>query len=201
MFGEMLLASLFGNLLALVSPIFVILVLNRYIAHGVDTTLATLAIGTVIAIILEYIFRRVRYRFAEVLNENPDKQQDISTFDAAKNSKIFPFSQIPSESVRDIIASTDSIRQVYSPSNICLLLDVPFAVIFLSTLYFLNPILCYITLVFVTVVSLGVLSGILSLRTPTQNMRQASGLRAQVIDVSVLEPTSASVSISFIIIQ
>ena len=94
MFGEMLLASLFGNLLALVSPIFVILVLNRYIAHGVDTTLATLAIGTVIAILLEYIFRRVRYRFAEVLNENVDKQQDISTFDAAKNSKIFPFSPI-----------------------------------------------------------------------------------------------------------
>ena len=120
MFGEMLLASLFGNLLALVSPIFVILVLNRYIAHGVDTTLATLAIGTVIAIILEYIFRRVRYRFAEVLNENADKQQDISAFDAARNSKIFPFSQIPSETVRDIISSTDSIRQVYSPSNICL---------------------------------------------------------------------------------
>ena len=184
----MLLASLFGNLLALVSPIFVILVLNRYIAHGVDTTLATLAIGTVIAIILEYIFRRVRYRFAEVLNENADKQLDISTFDAAKNSKVFPFSQIPSESSREIIASTDSIRQVYSPSNICLLLDVPFAVIFLSTLYFLNPILCYITLVFVTVVSLGVLSGILSLRIPTQNLRQAGGLRAQVIDASVSSP-------------
>ena len=183
LFGEMLLASLFGNLLALVSPIFVILVLNRYIAHGVDTTLATLAIGTVIAIKLEYIFRRVRYRFAEVLNENADKQLDISTFDAAKNSKVFPFSQIPSESSREIIASTDSIRQVYSPSNICLLLDVPFAVIFLSTLYFLNPILCYITLVFVTVVS-----GILSLRVPTKNLRQASGLRAQVIDASVSSP-------------
>ena len=85
----MLLASLFGNLLALVSPIFVILVLNRYIAHGVDTTLATLAIGTVIAISLEYVFRRVRYRFAEALNENLDKKQDINTFDAIKNSKVF----------------------------------------------------------------------------------------------------------------
>ena len=188
LFGEMLLASLFGNLLALVTPIFVILVLNRYIAHGVDTTLATLATGTIIAILLEYIFRRVRYRFAEALNENADKQQDISAFYTAKNSKIFSFSQIPSETVRDIITSTDSIRQVYSPSNICLLLDVPFALIFLSTLYFLNPILCYITLVFITIVSLGILSSILSLRTPTRNMRQASGLRAQVIDASVSSP-------------
>ncbi len=188
LFGEMLLASLFGNLLALVSPIFVILVLNRYIAHGVDSTLATLAMGTVIAIILEYIFRRIRYRFAETLNENPDKKREINTFNSAKNSKTFTFSQIPGEIIRDIFSSTDSIRHVYSPSNICLLLDVPFAVLFLSTLYFLNPILCYITLAFVTVVSFGVLLGILSLRAPIQNMRQASNLRAQVIDSLVSSP-------------
>ena len=136
LFFEMLLASLFGNLLALVSPIFVILVLNRYIAHGVDTTLATLAIGTIIAIILEYLFRRVRYKFAENLNLDIDKKQDINAYESVTNSKFFPFSQIPSESIRDIIGSTDSIRHVYSPSNICLLLDVPFAVIFLITLYY-----------------------------------------------------------------
>ena len=188
LFSEMLFASLFGNLLALVSPIFVILVLNRYIAHGVDTTLATLTIGTVIAIILEYIFRRVRYRFAEVINKNVDRQQDINSFFISKNSKALSFSQIPSETIRDIITSTESVRQVYSPSNICLLLDVPFAILFLSTLYFLNPILCYITFIFVAAVSLAVLTGILSLRVPIQNMRQASGLRVQVIDALVSSP-------------
>jgi len=188
LFSEMLFASLFGNLLALVSPIFVILVLNRYIAHGVDTTLATLTIGTVIAIILEYIFRRVRYRFAEVINKNVDRQQDINSFFISKNSKALSFSQIPSETVRDIITSTESVRQVYSPSNICLLLDVPFAMLFLSALYFLNPTLCYITFIFVAAVSLAVLTGILSLRVPIQNMRQASGLRVQVIDALVSSP-------------
>jgi ATP-binding cassette subfamily C protein LapB len=188
LFSEMLIASLFGNLLALVSPIFVILVLNRYIAHGVDTTLATLTIGTVIAILLEYIFRRVRYRFAEIINKNEDRQQDINSFFTAKNSKTFSFSQIPSEAVRDIITSTESVRQVYSPSNICLLLDVPFAILFLSTLYFLNPILCYITFTFVAAVSFAVLIGILSLRIPIKNMRQANGLRVQVIDALVSSP-------------
>ena len=188
LFSEMLFASLFGNLLALVSPIFVILVLNRYIAHGVDTTLATLTIGTVIAIILEYIFRRVRYRFAEIINKNVDRQQDINSFFISKNSKALSFSQIPSETIRDIITSTESVRQVYSPSNICLLLDVPFAILFLSTLYFLNPVLCYITFIFVAAVSMAVLTGILSLRVPIQKMRQASGLRVQVIDALVSSP-------------
>ena len=36
---ELLIASLFANILALAMPIFVIQVLNRYIAHGVDITL------------------------------------------------------------------------------------------------------------------------------------------------------------------
>ena len=42
---EMIAASLLANILALASPLFVIQVLNRYVAHGVDATLATLATG------------------------------------------------------------------------------------------------------------------------------------------------------------
>ena len=51
---ELLIASLFANILALAMPIFVIQVLNRYIAHGVDITLATLTFGAVIAVALEF---------------------------------------------------------------------------------------------------------------------------------------------------
>ena len=47
---ELLLASTFINLLALAMPIFVIQVLNRYVAHGIDITLATLTAGAVIAV-------------------------------------------------------------------------------------------------------------------------------------------------------
>ena len=46
---ELLVASMFANVLALAMPLFVIQVLNRYVAHGVDATLATLASGAVIA--------------------------------------------------------------------------------------------------------------------------------------------------------
>ena len=40
--AEMIAASLLANVLALATPLFVIQVLNRYIAQGVDATLATL---------------------------------------------------------------------------------------------------------------------------------------------------------------
>ncbi len=48
-FAEMTAASLLVSILGLASSLFVIQVLNRYVAHGVDATLTTLAIGTVIA--------------------------------------------------------------------------------------------------------------------------------------------------------
>ena len=38
---QLLIASLLANTLALASPLFVIQVLNRYVAHGVDATLVT----------------------------------------------------------------------------------------------------------------------------------------------------------------
>jgi ATP-binding cassette subfamily C protein LapB len=51
---ELIGASLFANMLALATPLFVILVLNRYVAHGVDATLMTLSTGALIAIALEF---------------------------------------------------------------------------------------------------------------------------------------------------
>jgi len=41
--------------LALAPPLFVIQVLNRYVAHGVDATLLTLTTGVLIAIALGHI--------------------------------------------------------------------------------------------------------------------------------------------------
>jgi len=63
-FAEMIAASLLANVLALASPLFVIQVLNRYVAHGVDSTLATLAAGTVIAVALELGVPDAKIKFA-----------------------------------------------------------------------------------------------------------------------------------------
>ena len=71
---ELFIASLFANILALAMPIFVIQVLNRYIAHGVDITLATLTFGAVIAVVLEFFFRQARLKLATGLSSNVDSE-------------------------------------------------------------------------------------------------------------------------------
>ena len=61
---EIIAASLIANILALASPLFVMQVLNRYVAHGVESTLITLSAGVFIAILLELAFRQIRMRLA-----------------------------------------------------------------------------------------------------------------------------------------
>ena len=52
--ARILIASLFVNLLALATPIYVIQVLQRYIAYGVTSTLITLVAGVVVISIFEF---------------------------------------------------------------------------------------------------------------------------------------------------
>ena len=44
-FLEMIALSVLANIFVLVTPIFVILVLNRYVSSGVDGTLISLSVG------------------------------------------------------------------------------------------------------------------------------------------------------------
>ena len=57
---ELIVATLFINILAMASPLFVMQVLNRYVSQGVDATLATLTSGVLLAITLEYLWNRMK---------------------------------------------------------------------------------------------------------------------------------------------
>lgn len=172
---EMLAASLAANLLALATPIFVIQVLNRYVANGVDSTLATLTVGAVIAVFLEYVFRRVRLRFAEAVNARPDEDLDFTAFDVLTSAKAAAIDMLPLGLRREVLAGGETVRQAFSAPHICLLMDVPFALLFLAALFLLHPTLAIIAAGFVGVVFLMVLAAMATLRTPTREMSKVSG--------------------------
>ena len=64
LFIKILIASFLVNLLALATPIYVIQVLQRYIAYGVTSTLFTLVVGVSFIVIFEFFFRNIRHRMA-----------------------------------------------------------------------------------------------------------------------------------------
>ncbi len=184
-FSEMIAASLLANILALATPLFVIQVLNRYIAHGVDATLATLAIGTVIAILLEFGFRQVRLRLAASVNAPFNRELTNSAFAVLTGAKSAAGEAMAPGLRQQIVSGADTIQTTYAAPNVAALFDVPFVLIFVAVLFLLSPTLAVITAVFLVVVFAVALMTMATLRAPTRDMLTTGGRRGTLISAAI----------------
>jgi len=174
--AELLLASLFANLLALASPLFSIQVLNRYLVSGVDATLWTLTAGVCMAIALEVCFRQVRQSLAASALSVRDEQRAIGALGVLATAKRWALDAIPAGERREAMRGLDTVETTYNASNVGAVLDVPFALLFLFALVLLNVWLGLIAAVFVAIVFI---YGITSQRMLRDPMAQAQSLAAE----------------------
>ena len=135
--AKLLIASFLVNVLALATPIYVIQVLQRFVAYGVVSTLVTLVIGISFIIIFEFFFRNIRHRMAReyelkniiLTNQVLDKLISIKSH----------YYETGSGFRNDLInKNLTLIRNIYSASNILILVDVPFTLIFLIALFLIH---------------------------------------------------------------
>ena len=174
---EMLVATLLVSVLALASPLFVIQVLNRYIAHGVDATLATLTVGAVFAVLLELGFRQIRLRFATVLTAEPDRVLSDRTFERLTRLKLSALTRVPPGRRQEILRAPETIQSAFSGQNLVALLDFPFALLFLAVLFLLSPTLAGVTIVFALIIILVGVHSMVNLRGPSQSLEGAASAR------------------------
>jgi ATP-binding cassette subfamily C protein LapB len=145
---ELVAASLLANLLALAPPLFVIQVLNRCVAHGVDATLLTLTTGALIAIALEFGFRQIRHRLARGVSAGQDDKLSVSGFGVLISAKSGALDRLRPGQQREFMRGLDTIRAAYCATNVAAVLDLPFAFLFLGLLAVLSPLLAIIAAVF-----------------------------------------------------
>ena len=147
LFFKILVASFLVNLLALATPIYVIQVLQRYIAYGVISTLITLFFGIIFIVIFEFFFKNIRHRMARqyelgnlvYTNQILNKLVSIKTqiYEVSKKFR------------NDIINHhITNIQNTFSATNIVSIVDVPFTLIFLLALFLIHYQLGLITLFF-----------------------------------------------------
>ena len=147
LFFKMLVASLFVNLLALATPIYVIQVLQRYIAYGVISTLITLFFGIIFIVIFEFFFKNIRHRMARQyeLGNVTYANQVLNKLVSIK-TQIY---EISKKFRNDVINHhLSNIQNTFSATNIVSMLDVPFTLIFLLALFLIHYQLGLITLFF-----------------------------------------------------
>ncbi len=183
--AELIAASFLASLLALASPLFVIQVLNRYISHGIDGTLATLTVGVVLAVLLEFAFRQVRLRLARGVSAGPDEEVSSSTFAVLTGAKAAALERVPQGISREVMGGVNAVETAYSPPNVAAVLDVPFALLYIGALFFLHPALAIIAALFLIGVFLVGTVSLASLRKPTREMVQVSGTGSGLIGTAI----------------
>jgi ATP-binding cassette, subfamily B, bacterial HlyB/CyaB len=144
---DVLVASFFLQILALISPLFFQIVIDKVLVHKGLTTLEVLAVGLFVVFIFDVLIGGLRtYLFAHT----------TSRVDAELGSKLFshltqlPLAYFQARRVGDSVARVrelETIREFLTSSALTVVIDLFFAIVFLAVMYLYSPALLLVVLV------------------------------------------------------
>lgn len=145
-FGEVLVASFFLQLFALLTPLFTQVVIDKVLVHKGFTTLHVLAIGMVTLAVFEALLGGLRtYLFAHTTNR----------IDVSLGAQLFrhvlalPLSYFEARRIGDTVARVrelEQIRQFLTSHSVTVVLDVLFTVVFLAVMWFYSSTLTLVVM-------------------------------------------------------
>ncbi|MCU7806880.1 MAG: type I secretion system permease/ATPase, partial [Candidatus Thiodiazotropha sp. (ex Semelilucina semeliformis)] len=146
LFTEVLVASFFIQLFALITPLFFQVVIDKVLVHRGLTTLDVLAIGLLAVSVFEVVLSGLRtYLFSHTTNR----------IDVTLGAKLFdhllrlPLAYFKSRRVGDSVARVrelETIRNFITGSGLTVVIDLFFTVVFFVVMYYYSPILTWIVL-------------------------------------------------------
>lgn len=144
--GEVLVASFFLQLFALLTPLFTQVVIDKVLVHKGFTTLHVLAIGMITLAVFEAILGGLRtHLFAHTTNR----------IDVGLGAQLFrhllalPLSYFEARRVGDTVARVrelEQIRQFLTSNSVTVVLDVIFTIVFLTVMWFYSPMLTIVVM-------------------------------------------------------
>jgi ATP-binding cassette, subfamily B, bacterial HlyB/CyaB len=144
--GEVLAASFFLQLFALVSPLFFQVVIDKVLVHRALGTLDVLVVGLLTVSVFETVLGILRtYLFAHTANR----------IDVELGARLFhhllalPMAYFQARRVGDSVARVrelENIRNFLTSSAVTLVIDLLFTFVFLAVMFFYSPLLTWIVL-------------------------------------------------------
>jgi subfamily B ATP-binding cassette protein HlyB/CyaB len=146
MLGEVLLASFFLQLFALVSPLFFQVVIDKVLVHRSIGTLDVIVIGLVAIAVFETVLGGLRtYLFAHTTNRI-DVELGARLF---RHLLALPIAYFQARRVGDSVARVrelENIRTFLTSSALTLVIDLFFTFVFLFVMFLYSPLLTWIVL-------------------------------------------------------
>tara|TARA_B100000524_G_C23631935_1_gene363465 strand:+ start:190 stop:939 length:750 start_codon:yes stop_codon:yes gene_type:complete len=144
----LLISSFIIGICALAPSLFVIIVLNKYLASGVTATLLSLAAGAILLLSFEFAFRQNRSAMIQNLNRN------IFQSLSEQLAKKIKDNQITGDQFKKLERAGAVIKNATNSSITAWILDWPFVLMFLIALLYINWTAALITAIFMIVMML-----------------------------------------------
>ena len=145
-FREVLVISLFINILALAVPVFVLQVYDRVVFQGGLSTLQGLVIGMGIVIVFDYVLRQGRARIMQTVAARSDVIVGRRLFDKLMSLPLASLESQPAASWHVLFRDVDVVRNTLSGASAILLADLPFAILFLGLTFVIATPIAWILL-------------------------------------------------------
>lgn len=145
-YRDVLLASVFLNLFALASPLFVMNVYDRVVPNNATETLWVLASGVALVFIFDLVIKLLRHYFIELSGQRLDVKLSSRLFERVLNLRadVFP------ESVGEFASKLkdfDAIKQFFTAATLTALVDLPFSIFILLVIYYVGGVVALAPLV------------------------------------------------------
>jgi ATP-binding cassette subfamily C protein LapB len=182
---ESMVATVIANVLTLATVFFSMNVYDRVVPTGAYTSLWTLAIGTTIAIFLEFIMRWLKARLVDLGGKKADLAINATLLREIMAIRLEHRPQsigIFSSSMRDF----ESLRDFFSSASLVLLADMPFVLMFLALIAMVGGNLVWIPVMAIPILIIAGLLAQKPLMTAMRANMKESGDKQSVLVESVL---------------
>ncbi|MFT5705818.1 MAG: ATP-binding cassette subfamily C protein LapB [Oceanospirillaceae bacterium] len=145
-YRDVLIASFLINVFVLANPLFVMNVYDRVVPNSAIETLWVLAIGVFVAYVFDFGLKMLRAYFLEIAGKKADILMSSMLFEKVMSMQ---FAHMPKSvgSFASNLREFESIRGFLSSTTTTILIDIPFAIIFLIVLFLIGGPLVYVPLV------------------------------------------------------
>ncbi len=173
-YRDVIIASLLINIFVLATPLFTMNVYDRVVPNGAIGTLWALSIGILVIYAIDVTLKFIRAHFIEVAAKKTDIIISSILFERVMDIRI---SSMPKSigSFANVLKEFESIRGFLTSTTISLLIDMPFVIIFLITIYYLAGIIVIIPIIIMLIILIYTLSMRKRLQAHIKSTYRASG--------------------------
>ena len=181
-YGDIMLASLGANVLALAGVIFSMQVYDRVVPANSETTLWVLFGGVMLAILFEFSLRVARTHISDTIGKRADLKISDTVFGRALRLRNSARSRSTGTFISQL-RETEQVRDLFSSTTVATVADLPFFLLFVAVLWMVGGPLVFIAL---AAIPLLVIPGLLVqkplARLSNEGMRESALRNAMLVE-------------------